>query len=156
MIYDCCALAICLIFLAPVGWAIFSAFQPPGNLFTFPPNFGGTTTPTAAKKVGAVQTIADELLDAAGRALGDHPGHERLDSVQHAEEVDPVNLMPAVDVVVEIASGVADARVEERDVQPAAALRGFFAIMQAWGLTAEDARKALEAAGWFAGNEVTW
>ena len=39
VIYDCCALAICLIFLAPVGWAIFSAFQPPGNLFTFPPNF---------------------------------------------------------------------------------------------------------------------
>jgi hypothetical protein len=29
VIYDCCALAICLIFLAPVGWAIFSAFQPP-------------------------------------------------------------------------------------------------------------------------------
>jgi len=24
------------------------------------------------------------------------------------------------------------------------------------GLTAEDARKALEAAGWFTGTEVTW
>src|ERR1700726_2606043 len=37
--YDCCALGVCIIFLIPVLWAIFSAFQSPGNLFTFPPNF---------------------------------------------------------------------------------------------------------------------
>jgi hypothetical protein len=28
------------IVLLPVLWAIFSAFQPPSRLFTFPPNFG--------------------------------------------------------------------------------------------------------------------
>src|SRR5580658_8038225 len=37
--YDCCALGVCFIFLVPVLWAIFSAFQPPGRLFTFPPSF---------------------------------------------------------------------------------------------------------------------
>ncbi len=37
--YDVCALGTCFIFLVPVLWAIFSAFQAPGNLFTFPPNF---------------------------------------------------------------------------------------------------------------------
>ena len=37
--YDCCALAVCIVFLVPVVWAIFSAFQSPSNLFTFPPNF---------------------------------------------------------------------------------------------------------------------
>lgn len=39
VVYDFCALAVCLVFLTPVVWAIFSAFQPPSNLFTFPPNF---------------------------------------------------------------------------------------------------------------------
>ena len=39
MVYDFCALVVCLVFLTPVIWAIFSAFQPPSNLFTFPPNF---------------------------------------------------------------------------------------------------------------------
>jgi alpha-1,4-digalacturonate transport system permease protein len=37
--YDFAALVVCLVFLVPVLWAIFSAFQSPGNLFTFPPNF---------------------------------------------------------------------------------------------------------------------
>jgi alpha-1,4-digalacturonate transport system permease protein len=37
--YDCCALGVCIVFLIPVLWAIFSAFESPGNLFTFPPNF---------------------------------------------------------------------------------------------------------------------
>src|SRR5260370_8534807 len=37
--YDCCALGVCIIFVIRVLWAIFSAFQSPGNLFTFPPNF---------------------------------------------------------------------------------------------------------------------
>src|SRR5580704_11100921 len=37
--YDFCALVVCLVFLTPVIWAIFSAFQAPSNLFTFPPNF---------------------------------------------------------------------------------------------------------------------
>lgn len=45
-------------------------------------------------------------------------------------------------------------------VDPAAALRGFFAIMQAWGLTADDARALLGAPAertfyaWRAGNAV--
>jgi alpha-1,4-digalacturonate transport system permease protein len=39
VVYDCCAIGVCVIFLLPVFWAIFSAFQPPSNLFTFPPNF---------------------------------------------------------------------------------------------------------------------
>jgi alpha-1,4-digalacturonate transport system permease protein len=39
MAYDVCALVVCLVFLTPVIWAIFSAFQPPSSLFTFPPNF---------------------------------------------------------------------------------------------------------------------
>src|ERR1700741_5367875 len=38
MVYDVCALGICIVFLVPVLWAIFSAFQAPSNLFTFPPN----------------------------------------------------------------------------------------------------------------------
>lgn len=37
--YDCCAIGVCIIFLVPVFWAIFSAFRPPSDLFTFPPNF---------------------------------------------------------------------------------------------------------------------
>jgi alpha-1,4-digalacturonate transport system permease protein len=39
VVYDICALAVCLIFLIPVVWAFFSAFQPPSRLFAFPPNF---------------------------------------------------------------------------------------------------------------------
>src|ERR1700751_2606463 len=38
MVYDVCALGICIVFLVPVLWAILSAFQAPSNLFTFPPN----------------------------------------------------------------------------------------------------------------------
>ena len=47
-----------------------------------------------------------------------------------------------------------------RPVDPAAALRGFFAIMQAWGLSADDARALLGAPAertfyaWRAGNAV--
>ena len=37
--YDCGALGVCIVFLIPVLWAIFSAFQSPANLFTFPPKF---------------------------------------------------------------------------------------------------------------------
>jgi alpha-1,4-digalacturonate transport system permease protein len=37
--YDCGAIGVCIVFLIPVLWAIFSAFQPPDRLFTFPPNF---------------------------------------------------------------------------------------------------------------------
>jgi alpha-1,4-digalacturonate transport system permease protein len=36
--YDVCAIVVCAIFLVPVFWAIFSAFQAPSSLFTFPPN----------------------------------------------------------------------------------------------------------------------
>lgn len=36
--YDACAIVVCVFFLVPVLWAVFSAFQPPSNLFTFPPN----------------------------------------------------------------------------------------------------------------------
>lgn len=39
VLYDFCALAVCLIFLIPVLWAVLSAFQPPRSLFVFPPNF---------------------------------------------------------------------------------------------------------------------
>src|ERR1700728_1812388 len=39
VVYDFCALAVCLVFLTPVIWAIFSAFQPSSNLSAFPPNF---------------------------------------------------------------------------------------------------------------------
>ncbi|HEY2123527.1 MAG TPA: carbohydrate ABC transporter permease [Chthoniobacterales bacterium] len=39
VLYDFCALAVCLIFLIPVIWAVLSAFQPPRSLFVFPPNF---------------------------------------------------------------------------------------------------------------------
>jgi alpha-1,4-digalacturonate transport system permease protein len=38
-VYDFSALIVCLVFLTPVIWAIFSAFQPSSSLFTFPPNF---------------------------------------------------------------------------------------------------------------------
>jgi alpha-1,4-digalacturonate transport system permease protein len=38
-VYDFSALIVCLVFLTPVIWAIFSAFQPSSRLFTFPPNF---------------------------------------------------------------------------------------------------------------------
>jgi ABC-type glycerol-3-phosphate transport system permease component len=37
--YDCCAIGVCLIFLVPVLWVLFSAFQLPKHLFTFPPSF---------------------------------------------------------------------------------------------------------------------
>jgi len=37
--YDFCALAVCLVFLIPVLWAVLSAFQPSRSLFVFPPNF---------------------------------------------------------------------------------------------------------------------
>ena len=59
-----------------------------------------------------------------------------------------------------------DAQAQERQrpvpqtVDPAAALRGFFAIMQAWGLNSEDARALLGAPAertfyaWRAGNAV--
>jgi alpha-1,4-digalacturonate transport system permease protein len=39
VVYDCSALGLCLVFLIPVLWAIFSAFQPPNTLFIFPPSF---------------------------------------------------------------------------------------------------------------------
>jgi alpha-1,4-digalacturonate transport system permease protein len=39
VVYDFSALVVCLVFLTPVIWAIFSAFQPSSSLFTFPPNF---------------------------------------------------------------------------------------------------------------------
>lgn len=39
VVYDCSTLVVCLVFLTPVLWAIFSAFQPSSSLFTFPPNF---------------------------------------------------------------------------------------------------------------------
>ncbi len=39
VVYDCCAIGVCLIFLIPVLWVIFSAFQLPKHLFTFPPGF---------------------------------------------------------------------------------------------------------------------
>ena len=38
-VYDFSALIVCLVFLTPVIWAIFSAFQPSSSLFTFPPNY---------------------------------------------------------------------------------------------------------------------
>ena len=52
------------------------------------------------------------------------------------------------------------AQTPPRPVDPAAALRGFFAIGQAWGLSAEDARALLGAPAertfyaWRAGNAV--
>ena len=39
VIYDVCAIAVCLVFLTPVLWAVLSAFQPARSLFVFPPNF---------------------------------------------------------------------------------------------------------------------
>jgi alpha-1,4-digalacturonate transport system permease protein len=39
VIYDVFAIAVCLVFLTPVLWAVLSAFQPPRSLFVFPPNF---------------------------------------------------------------------------------------------------------------------
>jgi len=51
-------------------------------------------------------------------------------------------------------------RPTPQDIDPAAALRGFFAIMQAWGLNAEAARALLGAPAertfyaWRAGNAV--
>jgi alpha-1,4-digalacturonate transport system permease protein len=38
VLYDVCTLCVCIVFLVPVLWAVLSAFQSPGNLFTFPPN----------------------------------------------------------------------------------------------------------------------
>jgi alpha-1,4-digalacturonate transport system permease protein len=37
--YDCGAIGLCLIFLIPVFWVLFCAFQSPEHLFGFPPNF---------------------------------------------------------------------------------------------------------------------
>ena len=37
--YDCGAIGLCLFFLVPVFWVLFCAFQSPGHLFGFPPNF---------------------------------------------------------------------------------------------------------------------
>jgi len=37
--YDCGAIGLCLIFLIPVFWVLFCAFQLPEHLFGFPPNF---------------------------------------------------------------------------------------------------------------------
>jgi Protein of unknown function (DUF2384) len=51
-------------------------------------------------------------------------------------------------------------RLAPQGIDPAAALRGFFAIVQAWGLNAEDARALLGAPAertfyaWRAGNAV--
>jgi alpha-1,4-digalacturonate transport system permease protein len=39
VVYDICAIAVCIVFLTPVLWAVLSAFQPPRSLFVFPPNF---------------------------------------------------------------------------------------------------------------------
>lgn len=39
VVYDVCAIAVCIVFLIPVLWAVLSAFQPPRSLFIFPPNF---------------------------------------------------------------------------------------------------------------------
>lgn len=38
-VYDLFVLCVCAVFLLPVLWSIFSAFQSPANLFAFPPNF---------------------------------------------------------------------------------------------------------------------
>jgi alpha-1,4-digalacturonate transport system permease protein len=38
-LYDLCALFFCAVFLVPVLWSIFSAFQSSANLFAFPPSF---------------------------------------------------------------------------------------------------------------------
>ena len=37
--YDCGAISLCLIFLIPVFWVLFCAFQSPEHLFGFPPSF---------------------------------------------------------------------------------------------------------------------
>src|ERR1700756_2555137 len=39
VLYDLSALVVCLIFLIPVLWALFSAFRRSRDLFVFPPNF---------------------------------------------------------------------------------------------------------------------
>jgi len=39
VLYDLSALVVCLIFLIPVLWALFSAFRHSRDLFVFPPNF---------------------------------------------------------------------------------------------------------------------
>jgi alpha-1,4-digalacturonate transport system permease protein len=39
VVYDICAIGVCIVFLTPVLWAVLSAFQPPRSLFVFPPNF---------------------------------------------------------------------------------------------------------------------
>src|SRR5271155_3533271 len=39
VVYDVCAIVVCIVFLIPVLWAVLSAFQPPRSLFVFPPNF---------------------------------------------------------------------------------------------------------------------
>jgi alpha-1,4-digalacturonate transport system permease protein len=37
-VHDFAAVVVCLVFLAPVLWAVYSAFRPSRDLFTFPPN----------------------------------------------------------------------------------------------------------------------
>ncbi|MBV9391962.1 MAG: carbohydrate ABC transporter permease [Verrucomicrobia bacterium] len=37
--YDIASVVVCIFFLTPVLWSVFSAFQSSGNLFTFPPSF---------------------------------------------------------------------------------------------------------------------
>ena len=39
VLYDLSALVLCLIFLVPVLWALFSAFRHSRDLFVFPPTF---------------------------------------------------------------------------------------------------------------------
>ncbi len=42
VLHDLAAIVICLIFLGPVLWAIYSAFRPSRDLFVFPPNISLT------------------------------------------------------------------------------------------------------------------
>ena len=39
VLHDAAAIIVCLVFLAPVLWALYSAFRPAADLFAFPPNF---------------------------------------------------------------------------------------------------------------------
>lgn len=38
IVHDVAAVVVCLIFLGPVLWALYSAFRPSRDWFTFPPN----------------------------------------------------------------------------------------------------------------------
>ena len=58
------------------------------------------------------------------RALSDHPRDERLDAVQHAEEVHRDHAVPRVHLVVEEVAPATDAGVEERDVDFAVVVEG--------------------------------